>query len=135
MTRTQFLAALTLVNLGLLAYQLVQETRVSAQDVAPVLRGRALEIVDEQGRIRASITRYGGGPTYSDIVVFRLHDRQGKPMVKLDTHEAGPGATMKGSGLGLLGESDDTQAFIGTSAGMSKVDLKNGNGERRQFQP
>jgi hypothetical protein len=46
---------------------------------------------------------------YPEVVVFRLHDRNGKPTVKLDTHEAGPNMT-KGSGLGLLGDSDATQA-------------------------
>jgi DNA-binding IclR family transcriptional regulator len=50
---------LTAVNLGLLLFVLgalaqIRPT-VAAQDVAPVLRGRALQIVDEQGRVRASL--------------------------------------------------------------------------------
>ncbi|MCA1696315.1 MAG: hypothetical protein LC749_17235, partial [Actinobacteria bacterium] len=43
------LIALTVVNLALLVFVLVQIKS------APVLRGRSLEIVDDQGRVRASI--------------------------------------------------------------------------------
>ena len=120
---------ITVVNLVLLVLLLAQMRPATAQEVAPVLRGRGLEIVDEQGRLRASITNY------SDVVVFRLHDRNGKPTVKLDTHEAGFNAGPKGSGLGLLGDSDDTQAFIGTEGPTSKVGLKNRNGERQEVKP
>jgi hypothetical protein len=48
------LIALTLVNLGLLIFVLVRIQPNAVQGVAPVLRGRALEIVDGQGRVRAS---------------------------------------------------------------------------------
>jgi hypothetical protein len=47
--------ALTIVNLGLLIFLLAQIRRVGADSLAPVLHGRELEIVDEQGRVRASI--------------------------------------------------------------------------------
>ena len=125
----------SLVNLGLFVWLVAQTGRVSAQDVPAVLRGRGLEIVDDQGRIRASITRYGksDGGTYNDIVVFRLHDEAGKPMIKLDTHVSTSG--LKGSGLGLLGASDEVQAYIGTNGRTAKVDLKNGDGRRQQLQP
>jgi hypothetical protein len=43
-------------------------------------------------------------------------------MVKLDTHETANG--LKGSGVGLLGDSDSMQAFIGTDGPSAKVDLK-----------
>lgn len=97
-----------------------------------MLRGRALEIVDEQGHLRASITVPNGSGTYN--VIFRLHDRSGKPIVKLDTHEAAAGIP-KGSGLGILGDSDDTQAFIGTEGSISKVELKNRDGQRELIEP
>ena len=119
---------LTMINLMLLAYLISQGTQLVAQDVPAVLRGRGLEIVDDEGRVRASIT------PYSDVVVFRLHDLRGKPMVKLDTHEAGFQGT-KGSGLGLLGETDSAQAYIGTEGAFAKVDLKNNDGRRHQTQP
>jgi len=46
--------ALTVVNLGLLVFLLAQMQPVEARGEAPVLRGRALEIVDDQGRVRAN---------------------------------------------------------------------------------
>lgn len=131
----RLLFLLTALNGVLLVFLLAETQKASAQGVAPVLRGRALEIVDDAGTVRASITKYGPGPTYSDIVVFRLHDRSGKPMVKLDTHEAGPGGVRKGSGLGLLGDSDETQAFIGADGPVSKVGLKNSDGKERRTEP
>ena len=59
----------SLVNLGLFGWLVAQTGRVSAQDTVPVLRGRGLEIVDDQGRVRASITRYGKSDagTYNDV--------------------------------------------------------------------
>ena len=49
--------ALTVVNGLLLAVGLTQSARPAlASDIPAMLRGRGLEIVDEQGRVRASIT-------------------------------------------------------------------------------
>jgi hypothetical protein len=46
-----------LLNLALLALALAQQFHPAlAQQELPLLRGRALEIVDPQGRVRASIT-------------------------------------------------------------------------------
>lgn len=63
-----------------------------------VLRGRALEIVDDQGRTRASISVHGAttvdGQRYPEAVVFRLIDPQGRPNVKMET-------SAEGAGLGL----------------------------------
>ena len=75
-----------------------------------------------------------GITVYSDLVVFRLHDQRGKPTVKLYTHEDGP-RVKKGSGLGLLGDSDNTQAFIGTEGPVAKMGLKNGDGKREGMEP
>ena len=52
--------AVTLINFALLMFQL---TEVRARDVPPVLRGRALEIVDAQGRVRASIVVHADSET------------------------------------------------------------------------
>lgn len=51
----RLLIDLTAVNLGLL-FLLAQLRPAETHSVAPVLRGRALEIVDDRGRVRASIT-------------------------------------------------------------------------------
>jgi hypothetical protein len=54
MKLSRFLVVLTTVNLAILLVTLVQ-LRPKIDEVAPVLRGRALQIVDEQGHVRASI--------------------------------------------------------------------------------
>jgi len=48
--------ALTIVNLALLAFSVSALPPAAAQGKTPVLRGSGLEIVDDQGRVRASIT-------------------------------------------------------------------------------
>lgn len=104
----RFAIALTLLNLALLIFLVAQGRRVEAQSVATVLRGRALEIVDEQGRVRAEIKVLPAQPTlkmpdgttgYPAAVQFRLITSQGRPNAKVV-------ATEDGSGLLLGGESD-----------------------------
>jgi hypothetical protein len=71
--------------------------------VAPLLRGRGLEIVDAQGRVRAEILVHGpetvGGKTYPETVLFRMATAQRAPLMKLTVSE-------EGSALGL---SDDSR--------------------------
>jgi hypothetical protein len=57
MTKTHSLAALTFVNLGMLIFVLLHHgAPVRASESAPVVRAQALEIVDSQGKVRASIS-------------------------------------------------------------------------------
>src|ERR1051325_1316939 len=94
---------LTLINLALLIFLLEQMRQTDAQNIAPVLRGRALEIVDAQGTVRAEILTHGpetfNGKTYPDTVLFRMGTPQKAPLVKMTVSE-------EGSALGL---SDDSQ--------------------------
>ena len=54
MATQTLLGAITLLNLGFVGYQSVHAPH---PDSAPdVLRGRGLEIVDDRGKVRASIT-------------------------------------------------------------------------------
>jgi hypothetical protein len=103
----QLLFALTLANAALLMFSLTQPHRTAAaRDIAPVLRGRAFEIVDDKGRVRAEIKVLPAQPTfkmpdgttgYPETVQLRLFSSKGGPNVKL-------GATEDGSGLVLGGE-------------------------------
>jgi len=52
----RLLVVLTLVNLLALIFTLTAMRPAVAQGAAPVLRGRSLEIVDDQGRVRASLS-------------------------------------------------------------------------------
>ena len=94
---------LTVANLVLLIFLLAQTYRTGAREVAPVLRGRALQIVDGENRIRAEILVHGpervNGKTYPDTVLFRMATPQRAPLVKLTASE-------DGSALGL---SDDSE--------------------------
>jgi hypothetical protein len=43
------------INLAILTFNPAHERSATAEGVAPVLRGRALEIVDDRGKVRAQI--------------------------------------------------------------------------------
>ena len=108
--KTQRIAmALTVVNLVLLIGIVLSQARpaIASQDVLPMLRGRGLEIVDAQGRIRASVSIQPGvqheGKDYPETVLLRLINSRGGPVVKL-------GASENGSGLNLA---DGTRGFSG----------------------
>ncbi len=129
----RFLIALTIINFVFLLVALLQVRPTVAQGVAPVLRGKALEIVDDQGRIRASISLLPGHPlpngeTFPETVILRLIDPKGKPFVKL-------AATEQGAVLGLLGDSEPTYAQIGAKGANSFVKLTSKDGREHVFKP
>jgi len=116
--KTQRIAlVVTVINLMLMVVLLAQFRRVKADDVVPVLRGRALEIVDAQGRIRAQILVHGpetvNNKQYPEAVLFRLADPKAGPVVKLTAAE-------NGAALGLSDDADggiqlyarDTGSFV-----------------------
>jgi len=106
--RTQRRAVvLAAVNLVLLVMLLGQYRPVAASDIAPVLRGRSLEIVDAQGRVRASIkiepSTTVDSQNYPEAVVFRLRDGEdAAPGVKLDTSREGAGMSLAGGKVRLM---------------------------------
>lgn len=132
--KTQRVAiGLTLVNLGLLIFLLAQLGNAGAQNVAPVLRGRGLEIVDSQGQVRAEILVHGpetvNGKTYPETVLFRMATAQRAPLMKLTVSE-------EGSALGL---SDDSQpGGIELRANRNKgnyVKVVNSDGHEQTIKP
>jgi hypothetical protein len=122
---------LTVVNLFLFTSVLISPAQPS---VAPVLRGQRLEIVDQRGRVRASIKVEPAGtfkPTgrkYPETVMLRLIDPKGRPEVKI-------GASVDGAGLGLVGDVDATQLILQADSAGSSIRLKNVNGRERLVQP
>jgi hypothetical protein len=63
MNKERLLTILTVINLGILVLLVfVQLGRVQASGPAAVLRGGALEIVDAQGMVRASLHIEPAGP-------------------------------------------------------------------------
>ena len=129
MTKFQRLTIiLTAVNLILLAFALAQLRPANAQGVAPVLRGRALEIVDDQGRVRAEIKVLPAQPTlkmpdgttgYPETVQLRLISSEGGPHVKLATTE-------DGAALVLGGEKGYTQLLSRGTDPFIKIVTKDG---------
>jgi hypothetical protein len=130
MKNQRVLVALTVVNLGLLVFLLAQIRLPEAHSVEPVLRGRALEIVDEQGRVRASIkvlpAGSANGISYPATVILRLVDPKGRPPVKLVASE-------QGAGLLLMGDSDST--YVRLDGATSSLKLTNKDGREQLIKP
>ncbi len=130
------LAALTVANLGLAIFNVAQLPAAHAIPTeAPVLRGRALQIVDDQGRVRASINVYpaktqGNGERYPETVLLRLITERGRPSVKLSASE-------EQSELALVGPSGTKNTYLQLRARgtASSLDLKNEDGGERVVAP
>jgi len=128
MKTQQLLVALTVANAAMLVFSLTQPHNTAAQDIAPVIRGRALEIVDDHGRVRAEIKVLPAQPTlkmpdgttgYPETVQLRLISSQNSPHVKLATME-------DGAGLVLGGEKGYTQLLSRGTDPFIKIVTKDG---------
>ena len=136
--KTQRLAiALTVINLVILMITLAHSRPATADAVAPVLRGRMLEIVDDQGKVRASIKLHPADKTfkmpdgkigYPETVMFRLIDPNGRPEVKI-------GASEQGGGIGLIGASDTTHVLLQAEGADSSLKLTNKDGRQQLIKP
>jgi hypothetical protein len=129
----RLLVALTLANLGLLLFLLTHAGEPAAADVGPsVLRGRGLEIVDDQGRVRASIKLHpagtANGQAYPETVILRLIDPKGHPTVKLAGSE-------EGGGLGLIAASDAVHVILKAEDASASLTLTNKDGQERLIKP
>jgi len=137
MKTERLLILLTAVNAGLLVYQMVRPHLSTAAtiDVQTVIRGRALEIVDDRGRVRASLSvlpedpkHMWKGEPYPETVLLRLITADGRPNVKL-------GASKRGAGLLIGGESDPTYVQVLADGGESSVKLIDKKGTERLIKP
>ncbi len=131
----RFLVVLTLANLVVLLFALAAMRPAVAQDVTPVLRGRSLEIVDEQGRIRASLSVLPAGTSahgdrYPETVLLRLITERGRPSVKISTSEEAAGVSLAGPS-----NTKDTYVILEAKGTASSLKLKNENGRERIVKP
>jgi hypothetical protein len=132
------LVALTALNVVLLTFSLAQSgALVMAQGAAPVLRGRGLEIVDDNGRVRASIQILPADPTvkmpdgttgYPETVLLRLINSKGRPNVKI-------AATETGSGQVLGGDTDPTYIQLLAEGSGTTLKLSNQDGRVQVLKP
>jgi hypothetical protein len=128
---------LTVVNLFLLGFLLTQVNRPAlAAETPGMLRGSGLEIVDSQGRVRASISVFPeeksrNGSTVPETVLLRLITERGRPAIKISTSEKG------GSGMALVGPTGTTQTYvsIGAKDTSTTLKLKNEDGKERLLVP
>jgi hypothetical protein len=138
MNTPRVLPLLTGVNLFLLLFSLAQSRpAVAAGGVAPLLRGRGLEIVDDRGRVRASIqilppdpkARMPDGTIGSqETVLLRLMNSHGRPNIKLGTGETG-------SGLLVSAETEPTYVQILAEGKNALVKLINHDGREQVIKP
>jgi hypothetical protein len=130
------LIVLTLVNMALLTFALTQlRPAAASEEVAPVLRGRALQIVDDRGNIRASINVYPAstqknGENYPETVLLRLITERGRPSVKISASE-------QFAGLALIGPSNTKETYVqlGAKGTTSSLRLKNEDGREQVIAP
>lgn len=136
MKNPHLLIALTIANATLLFFGLLQQLRPAfAQGAAPVLRGSALEIVDGQGRVRASLNvlpagRSKNGDAYQETVLLRLITERGRPSVKI-------GASEETSGLSFAGPTNtkDTYVILESRGTVSSLKLRNEDGHEQIVKP
>jgi hypothetical protein len=115
------LLALTLINLALFGYAASQQMAVAAPGDDGILRGKALQIVDDAGKVRASIAIYPAeklrdGSVYPETVLLRLITADGRPSVKISTTDEGAGMALSdGQGLSyvqVLASGDDPKINV-----------------------
>jgi hypothetical protein len=128
------LVVLTLFNLGILV-SMFRMRPASAEAPSPMLRGRGLEIVDDQGRVRASITLLPAGTSekgdrYAETVLLRLITERGRPSVKIAASE-------EAAGLSFAGPSGtkDTYVILESKGTASSLKLRNENGREQVLKP
>jgi hypothetical protein len=126
---------ITLVNFVMLMFMLAAMRPASAQGVAPVLRGRSLELVDAQGRVRASLGVLAAGVSahgdrYPETVLLRLITERGRPSVKISASE-------EASGLSFAGPSNtkDTYIILEAKGLASSLKLRNEDGREQIVKP
>jgi len=136
MKMQRLLLALTLVNLALVILLLLPHIGPAwADGVTAVLRGRALEIVDERGRVRASLNvlpanTKPNGETYAETVLLRLITERGRPSVKI-------GVSEQTAGMSLAGPTGtkDTYVILEASGTASSLRLRNEDGREQVVKP
>jgi hypothetical protein len=135
MKTQRLLVVLTLVNLALVVFAIAQTRPAFAADIPQVLRGRALEIVDAQGQVRASISVMPGGTSahgdrYPETVLLRLITEQGRPSVKISSSEEAAGVSLAGpSGT------KNTYVILEAKGTASALTLKNEDGREQTIKP
>jgi hypothetical protein len=121
MNSTRLALGVTAINLALFLTAFTRNPRSANEP--QVLRGSALELVDERGRIRARVNVEPEGQ-----VVLRLVDQEGRIRVKL-------GAGTDGSGLLLANDATEPGVHLLATGEGSSVRVVNRDGRERLIRP
>ena len=123
---------LTVVNSAILLAALVTTfaSPTQASQSGEVLRGRGLELVDADGRVRASISILpasvsAAGARSPETVLLRLITERGRPSVKI-------GASEEAAGLSFAGPTGTRATYVILQAKDSTTSLKLNNEDGRQ---
>jgi hypothetical protein len=133
----RFAIGLTAVNLVILSSVLLRANAAPSPEKPGVLRGSGLEIVDDNGKVRAMIKIFPADPTiknpdgskgYPETVLLRLIDSKGGPNVKI-------AATDDGSGVSLGGAANPTHVQILARGASTSLKLVNKDGHEEVIKP
>ena len=128
----RFAIVLMVINFGLLVWLLSQTRLASVENanaVPAVLRGRSLEIVDEDGKIRATIkVLEPSAKLAKSMTILRLIDPNGRPEVKLF-------ASVQGGGISFVGDADTTQVLLEAHGPQASLKLTNTDGKQQLVKP
>jgi hypothetical protein len=114
---------LTALNAGLLIWIAALGGSTHAQAPTRVLRGEAIELVDQDGQLRAALTVESNGET-----VFRLRDAKGTIRVKL-------GASEEGSALLLLDGATEPAVHVLSRRTGTTLTMKGADGRMHAIGP
>jgi hypothetical protein len=119
-----FIILLLVINLaGLLYFATAQTNSPPAAAVSPLVRARAIELVDSEGQRRALLSVEDNGEA-----VFRMMDARGTIRVKL-------GASESGSGLVLLNDATEPGLHALAKSQGTSLTLINKDGQKRVLAP
>jgi len=139
MNGSRLLMAVTALNIGVLLLGIAQHAgpsfAQSGPEPAPVLRARAFELVDTQGRVRATLnvlpaTTSAAGDRSEETVLLRLITERGRPSVKI-------GASEQAAGISLAGPTGtkDSYVIVQADASTSSIKLRAENGREQLLKP
>src|SRR5467141_4521018 len=133
----RFAIGLTALNLLIRMSVLFRANSAATPELPPGLRVRGLELVDDQGRVRAMLKVFPADPKvkmpdgttgYPETVLLRLIDSKGAPNVKI-------AATEDGSAMSLVGESNPTHVQILARGTNTFLKLVNKDGRQQVIKP